>query len=294
MFTFRPAVEYFQGCADRKHPEAVWIVKIAQGDAKEAFSKTSTPLGAYFAGLLQAYSASREKYDFFKKSAEGGCSWGQVEYAKYFRDGRNGFEEKNRAKYVELLEKAAQQNNPKAMDWLGNWYRDSINSSDTEMAMSYFRAAAELGWKDGKLKLATAYRDGVFEKNNWNEAFRWGADYGEQEPFFGMVQTVYRSQSGPNIIYYAIGRGLYWHVYGSKAWNCRKPMEREQYLRCLHYYCDNVDIQKKSVWTFLWCWNQIVGVKDVGVMIGKLVWGKREECMILNWVGYHSALLDGS
>jgi hypothetical protein len=71
-------------------------------------------------------------------------------------------------------------------------------------------------------------------------------------------------------------------------------MEREQYLRCLHYYCDNVDIQQKSVWTFLWCWNQIVGVKDVGVMIGKLVWEKREERMILNWAGYHNVLLDGS
>jgi hypothetical protein len=31
---------------------------------------------------------------------------------------------------------------------------------------------------------------------------------------------------------------------------------------------------------FLWFWNRVVGVKDVGVMIGKMVWNGREACLI--------------
>jgi hypothetical protein len=39
---------------------------------------------------------SRERFDFFKKSAEAGCSWGQVEYGEYFQNGRREFVEKDK------------------------------------------------------------------------------------------------------------------------------------------------------------------------------------------------------
>jgi hypothetical protein len=55
------------------------------GDAlKEAFSKTGEPLGWWFMGQL---SGAREAFDFYQKSAEAGCSWGQVAYAKHADSG---------------------------------------------------------------------------------------------------------------------------------------------------------------------------------------------------------------
>jgi TPR repeat protein len=45
---------------------------------------------------------------------------------------------------VEWLEKAANQNNPLAMYWLGHWFRR--DGDDKVKAVSYYRAAAELGW----------------------------------------------------------------------------------------------------------------------------------------------------
>jgi hypothetical protein len=50
--------------------------------------------------------------------------------------------------------------------------------------------------------------------------------------------------------------------------------------RCLDYYCTCVELQRKSIFTFLLCWNQSVGVKDVGLMIAKRVWEEREDNMV--------------
>jgi hypothetical protein len=49
---------------------------------------------------------------------------------------------------------------------------------------------------------------------------------------------------------------------------------------CLDYYCFCVELQQKSIFTFLLCWNQTVGVKDVGVLIGKMVWAGREDNLL--------------
>ena len=74
----------FQRATAKGHEESVGImsvvkdVEMKESVLKEAFVKTEEPLGWYFAGRL---SYGREgKFDFLKKSAEGGCSWGQVWY----------------------------------------------------------------------------------------------------------------------------------------------------------------------------------------------------------------------
>jgi TPR repeat protein len=82
-------------------------VEMEKSALKETFAKTEEPLGWYFAGRL---SNGREVVDFYKKSAEGGCSWGQAVYGWYFKQG--DFVEKDEKVYVEWLEKAANQNNP--------------------------------------------------------------------------------------------------------------------------------------------------------------------------------------
>jgi TPR repeat protein len=108
---------------------------------REVFAKTETPLGWYLAGL---FSHGREEFDFFKKSAEGGCSWGQAEYARHLKWGK--FVEKDEKVHVEWLEKAVNQKNPDAMHKLGSWFRFK-GGNDQERAVSYHRAGADLGWR---------------------------------------------------------------------------------------------------------------------------------------------------
>jgi TPR repeat protein len=95
-------------------------------------------------------SRGREVFDFFKKSAEGGCSWGQVQYGWCFKNGWNV--EKDKEVYLEWLEKSANQNNPWAIQELGDWFQG--DGDDKEKAVSYHRTAAELGWKDSMYSLA--------------------------------------------------------------------------------------------------------------------------------------------
>ena len=51
-------------------------------------------------------------------------------------------------------------------------------------------------------------------------------------------------------------------------------------LRCLDCYCSCAERQQDSICTFLLSWNRTIGVKDVGAMIGKLVWEGREENLL--------------
>jgi hypothetical protein len=76
-----------------------------------------------------------------------------------------------------------------------------------------------------------------------------------------------------------LGWGLYWYEYESVSCDVRETV-KGFYEQCLDYYCSCVELQQKSVVEFLLCWNQIVGVKDVGVLIGKMVWAGREDNLV--------------
>ena len=154
---------WFERAAAKGHEESIWIlsvvndVEMKEKALKEAFAKTEEPLGWYFAGWF-SYDG-REQFDFYKKSAEGGCSWGQVAYGDYFEHGK-AFVEEDTKVYLEWLEKAANQNNPRAMHNLGQWFRQGGKGNDKEKAVSYYRAAAELGWKLAMNSLAEMLRNG--------------------------------------------------------------------------------------------------------------------------------------
>jgi hypothetical protein len=160
---WKPKVERFERAAAKGHEEAIWIVSVVKDvgtdrDAwREAFAKTEEPLGWYFAGYVSEWE-SRERFDFMKQSAEGGCGWGQVAYGYYFKFGRAGFVETDEKVYVEWLEKAVNQNNPWGMDLLGEWFRNE--GDDKEKAVSYHRRGTELGWKDSKTRLADKLTEG--------------------------------------------------------------------------------------------------------------------------------------
>jgi TPR repeat protein len=116
---------------------------------EKVFAATEGPWGWYFAGKFNS-AGGREQFDLFKKSAEAGCSWGQVEYSLYLKDGRGGFVTQSPSAYVAELKKAALQNNPRALELLGGWAEETTVSD----AGAYYQAAAELGWATGARLLA--------------------------------------------------------------------------------------------------------------------------------------------
>jgi hypothetical protein len=188
-----------------------------------------------------------------------------VQYASYFKYGR--FVEKNVKVYVEWLEKAANQNNPYAMDRLGEWFQGK--GGDEKKAVSYFRAAAELGWKDSMRYLAIMLRDGEGCVKDFRQAVIWSAK-GAPYSFHNMLADAKRALESRtaedlgcdfNQICYLLGWGLYWYRYGSEDWNLHSEKVKAFGNRCLDYYCSCVELQQESIITFLLCWNWMTGVK---------------------------------
>jgi hypothetical protein len=285
----------FERAALKGHEESIWIVSVAKKVAakerhayyfdrdavKEVFAKTEEPLGWYFAGRLsEVYS--REEFDFYKKSAEGGCSWGQVRYAGYFTSDTE-FVEKDEKAYLEWVEKAAGQNNPMAMNLLGRWFGEKGNN--TMKASAYYRASAQLGWEPSIYSMLSRSRKGI--EKDLRQAAIWSTQ-GENpvaEGIFrgimGEAQQAYNEgtrnlQCDFDQLCYSLGWGLYWY-YGDEDWNGRIDNEKSFESCCLDYYCSCVELRQKSIFTFLLCWNRTVRVKDVGLLIAAMVWEERED-----------------
>jgi hypothetical protein len=277
----------FERAAVKGHEESIWILCVVKDmedrkGLKEAFVKMEEPLGWYFAGM---FSYEREAFDFYKKSAEAGCSWGQFKYGTYFDGG--WFVEADQKAYVEWLGKAAKQNNPKAMDWLGNWFR--YDGGDEENAVSYYRTAAELGWKESIYSFADMLKWGEGCGKDLRQAVMWSAKGSNSDAFWAVLGDARRVlESGAtedmdcdfNHLCFALGTGLFWDVYGSEKWNKQSDEMKDFGERCLDYYCSCVDLQQESIFTFLWCWNRTTGVKGPGQMIAEMVWEGRKDYLV--------------
>jgi hypothetical protein len=306
----KESFQLFERAAAKGHEESVWIVSVMKDvnmqdreALKEAFAKAEEPLGWYFAGKLSEWE-SREAFDFFKKSAEGGCSWGQVWYGQCFRYW-SAFVETDEKAHVEWLEKAANQNNPWAMNKLGYWFR--WEGGDKEKAVSYYRSGVELGWKDSMRWLAAMLRRGEGCMKDLRQAVIWSAKSCDPDQFWEFLDLVEREfekkSEDSNRLCYVMGWGLYWHLYGTWHWNkeihsnndseaeidesdhyeekCVRNKELKSFgTQCLDYYCSCVELQQKSIFMFLLCWNRTTGIKGPGQMIAQMVWEAREDNMV--------------
>jgi hypothetical protein len=253
---------------------------------KEAFAPTEEPLGWWFAGEVSE-DDSRERFDFFKKSAEGGCSWGQAYYARYFEYGEQ-FVEKDEKVFLEWLEKAANQNNPEALYWLGSWFKDG-GGDNKEKAVPYYRAAAELSWKGGMYFLSRMLEVGEGGGKDLRQAVIWSPQANDAQVIWDALDSskraVERGTTGDldcdfNQLCSSIGWGLYWYQYGSEDWNHQSDEKKAFGNRCLGFYCSCVEEQQKSIFAFLWFWNRTTGVKGPGRMIAEMVWEGREDNLV--------------
>jgi hypothetical protein len=276
----------------QKDEESIWIcsvvkdVEMEKNALIEALAKTEEPLGWYFAGWLSELG-SREKFDFYKKSAEGGCSWGQVSYGAYFNRGE--FVEKDLKVRLEWLDKAVKQNNPKAMDGLGYWFRG--DGDDKEKAVSYFHAAAELGWKISMNRLAKMLRNGDGCEKDLRQAVIWSAK-GDSSTFWfwnlleqarhaiEKKDTVEDLDCDFDQLCYSLGWALYWYQYGTWYWIYRSGESKAFGSRCRDFYCSCIERQQESIFTFLLFWNRTTGVTGPGQMIAQMVWEEREDNLV--------------
>jgi hypothetical protein len=280
--------------AAKGHEESIWILDMVKGVEmdlcvlQEVFAKREEPLGWYLAGVFSSPGAKGERFDFWKKSAEGGCGWGQVKYARYFKNGGGGFAAKDEKVYVEWLKKAANQNNLLAMDWLGDWFR--WDGADAEKAVSHYRSAAEHGWKSSMYPLAEMLGDGEGCTKDLRQAVFWSAK-GNRTIFWEILGDIKQASrrgrranfGGCNfcLLCYSLGWGLYWYQFDNKEWDKSSNGEEKPFEdRCLDYYCSCVELQQESVFTFLLCWNQTTGVKGPGQMIAQMVWAGREDNLL--------------
>jgi hypothetical protein len=288
FFDLEPQFQRFERAAAKGHEESIWIlgvvknVEMKRGAWREAFAKTEEPLGWYFAGELSVFM---EQFDFYKKSAEGGCSWGQARYGLNFRNGVQ-FVERDGKVFVEWMEKAANQGNPWAMDKLGYWFR--TDGGDKEKAISYYVVAAELGWKNSMRWLAEMFRNGEGCAKDLLQAVIWSAK-GGHGVFWELLEDARRElRRGTtedldcdfNQLCYSLGWGLYWYKYRSGTWNEQEDLDKAFADRCLDYYCSCVEQQQKSIFTFLLCWNRTTGIKGPGQMIAQMVWEEREDHLV--------------
>jgi hypothetical protein len=280
--------ERFERAAARGHEDSIWIgsvlkdVEMEENALKEAFASTKKPLGYYFAAK---FSDLRHRVDFYKKSAEEGCSWGQVAYGDCFRYGSNV---KDKKVYVQWLEKAADQNNPQAIGRLGEWFRHR-GGNDKGKAVGYSRAAVELGWKKSRDYFAEMLRDGEGCEKDLRQAVMWSAK-GGRGVFWELLEDAKIAlerratedlDCDINQVCYSLGWGLYWYRCGSEDCNDQDDKTRVFGDRCLDFYCSCIELQRKSIFTFLLSWNRTTGgVKGPGQMIGHMVWEGREYSLV--------------
>lgn len=206
-----------------------------------------------------------------------------MEYGRYFEEGM-GYVEPDMLTYKKYLFQAAEQDNPLAFYELAV----TMRFRDETEAVALFEKAVAGGLVRVKGSLAEMRKRGTGCDKNLPEALRLSA-HGYPYLFwniFTAVEEKYKAGDRTHEdvelerYFYLLGQGLYWYAYQSNQFEERSKKDKVFALRCLDYYCACVELQQKSIFTFLWCWNQSVGVKDVGVMIGKMVWENREDNLV--------------
>jgi len=286
----KESFERFEKAAMRRHEESQWIWNVVKdmelkrenkGDIEKAFAETESPLGYYFARQLCNEWKSRERFDYMKKSSDGGCSWGQVQYASYFHSSNSRvFVEKE----LELREKAVAQNNPRAIWCRGEEHEEKV---EYEEALADYRLAAELGWQGARRRLSVMFYYGRGVDKDLVQAVYWGSkvENGYLWEALGDAMKAWNDKVENlgrdfNQLAMEIGKGLYWYQHGTKKWNGRGEKTKEFGIKCLDYYCEMIELQQEAIFLFLLFWNKMTGVKEPGRMIGQMVWKGQYDCLV--------------
>jgi TPR repeat protein len=259
-----------EACAELGHEESQRIVALMKGhtkeECKEILAKSTEPMDWFFAGQL-SYDA--EQKDLLKKSAEAGCSWGQLMYGLKL----------NKEAQLEWLKKSADHGNRSGMLFLGFYYRNGGRTRMTE-AKVWFLKAAQLGNRTAMENVAN-YSDDLKDKVYW--AAKANTFHGEKT-FKTQILNVRDVALGRKItkhlggyrleeMIFHIGECLYWDM---DLW--ASSIEQNIFGdACVDFYCKTVDLHQQAILLFLKFWKETVGVKELGQMIARLAWKDRKQ-----------------
>jgi hypothetical protein len=277
--TMENQLEQFEKAADKGHEAALWMRSILNGVekeqsvVKEAFAKSEEPLGWYFAGELCWGNELEEQVALFKKSAEGGCSWAIIalELQRKSTDWHEG------PSYQESVKEAIDLRNPKAMRMRGS---DQLYAKMYEEAHKDYLASAKLGWRAAMDGLMMVHRDGLLGDVDFAQALWW---CGRAKKEYNFNQLVERIRSAylkgqidadkKNEVFCRLGEAMYWQFERPLAYKGRFLEENALMAKCLEFYLECVDLECRSIYTFLLCWNLLTrGVKGPGQIIAKMVY----------------------
>jgi len=292
---FEKGFEIMRKSAEKEHKESQFIWNVVKNMdwslhncdcLKNAFAKTECPVGWYFAALL--CWNDKEQFGYFKKSSDAGYSWGQADYAYYLK--RGDYVQVDNEAYIGLLEKSAIQNNPMAMHLLGDWYRNKLEGNCYKKAISYYKSAAELWWEDSMIEASSLLYTGLVGEIDLIQSVRWSSitGCGFAETLSDAViswwdKTILCPECDFALLAVELGKGLYWYQYETEEWSEYGDFEKDFADKCLEFYCSAIESQQRSIFLFLHFWNQTIGVKDVGQLIGKLVWNQRYEHLTIEF-----------
>lgn len=119
----------------------------------------------------------------------------------------------------------------------------------------------------------------LYSKKNYNRTFSVDIYRNEQfGPAFYLVFDNQQKYKNTSAIVFEVGKLLYWVFHCPEETNY--SIEFKKWLdRSLQFYCNNIDLRQKSVFTFLWIWKKLGGVKDVGKIIAKIIWNVSSDSL---------------
>jgi len=260
--SYKETRELFIEAVKKGHEESKKIVKILPkdntGKINSVFLNTNDPVALYFDAKLCRHNNSDQK---IRESAESGYSWAQIEYAH-----RNGALGNN------MLNLAVAQNNPRAFVFKGRIAELHQNRIE---GIQWYVLASRMGYITASDILVN------WGRNNFN--LFMSVQYSCSNSMLSLwelVRDVHHhccsNSSGSDYLKFHLGKGLYWN-HRFKMTTITDLTEKENLFikECIDCYCTTIDRIQNSILLFLLFWNKNNGIKDVGKIIGQIVWNER-------------------
>lgn len=109
---------------------------------------------------------------------------------------------------------------------------------------------------------------------------------------FGFTNLVTNLESSTtNIITFELGRALYFYFYIYRDSSIQLTLQHQLFMKkCLKYYHESLNLQQKSIFTFLWCWRMILGkyggAREVVNIIAQMLWTNRDLYPCLDFMQF--------
>ncbi len=264
-----------------EHPDALWLTSVFAGknvktreQACDVFLSLgeNDARGLCFTSLL---SSDAENWNLIqlRQSAELGFAFSQAWVAQ-----RTEGEERFRFAML-----AALQEERGGIYLLGDCFRFGIGcEKNLEKAKEHFLLATELGDVFAMSQLGDLLDDCDPKKWYWlGRAALRGHNYLFLDNFAGQVQ-VFNSGSGNAAVVFVIGRTLKGQVnakrrtiFRSKIWNFETEIGSAN--QAIDFFGFQVIAARRAVDAWISVGIRLGVVKDIRIVIGKMIWGAREE-----------------